>query len=340
MKKCVIIGLVILLAVSGTVFSAGASDSGAGSRARKELTLYYSHAADWTDPLIKEFQDKTGIHVNLVGAGTGELVSRIRAERANPQADILWGGNADAYDMIIDLLEAYRPAEVNVLFPGTFHPSHFYHGTTIDPTLIIYNPKLVAPADVPKGWKDLLNPKFKGMIAHADPARSGSAFTAFIIQLMAMGGDNPQGWAYVRDFVNNLDGKLLGSSSATFRGVSDGEYMVGITYEEAGLRYQAVGADLKVVYPAEGNSLMSSPIALVKNARNPEPGKQFIDFIISRDVQNYLGTVHRRSVRTDIVLPPAMTPSAQIGTIPYDTTWINNNRERIMETWRNLIISR
>jgi iron(III) transport system substrate-binding protein len=102
MKKIILL-LSVLLAFGGLAFGSGNGDS-------KELTLYYSHPADWTDPLIKEFQERTGIHVNLVGAGTGELASRIKAEKAAPQADVLWGGGAATYVNIIDLLAPYKHA--------------------------------------------------------------------------------------------------------------------------------------------------------------------------------------------------------------------------------------
>ena len=345
MKKLVILSLAVFLIAAGALF-AGAKNEGAAAagtapaaKASTELTLYYSHAADWTDPIIKQFQDKTGVHVNLVGAGTGELVARIRAERQNPLGDLLWGGGADIYDVILDLLEVYTPQELASIDAATYDPAHHWHGTSIDPMFIVYNPKLVAPVDVPKGWGDLLNPKFKGKIAHADPARSGSSFSAMIIQLLAMGGDNEKGWGYIKSFVANLDGKLLGSSSLTFKGVSDGEYAVGITYEEAGLKYQAEGA-LKVVYPFEGNSKMPSPIAIIKDAKNLENAKKFVDFVLSKDVQSSLGNVHRRSVRKDIALPAAMVPNDKLGDIPYDTRWIAANRDRIMDTWKNLIIGK
>ena len=339
MRKCIIFSLIILIITAGTVFAVGGKDAGA-ARASTELTLYYSHAADWTDPIIKEFQDKTGVHVNLVGAGTGELVARIRAEKENPLADLLWGGDPGSYDIILELLEGYKPQDLDSLYPATYDPSHRWHGTSIDPMIIIYNPKLVAPSDAPKGWGDLLNPRFKGMIAHADPVRSGSAFMALYMQLQLMGGDNDRGWGYMRNFVNNLDGKLLSSSSGTFRGVADGEYMVGITYEEAGLKYQASGADLRVVYPSEGNSKVPSPIAIVKGAKNLENAKKFVDFVLGKDVQTYLGTVSRRSVRKDVTLPSEMVSNDRLGDLPYDTTWITANRDRIMESWRNLIIGR
>jgi len=328
MKKSALLVALFLLIVS-SAFAAG-----------NELTLYYSHAADWTDPIIKEFQDRTGIKVNLVGAGTGELVARIKAEKARPLADVLWGGGSDSYQVIEDLLEPYVHAHMKEVYTNTRDTENRWHGTSIDPMVIVYNPKLVAPADAPKGWADLVKPIFKGKIAHADPAKSGSAFMALIIQLEAMGGDNAQGWKYLKDFVINLDGKLLGSSSGTFKGVADGEYAVGITYEEAALKYQRAGANLKVVYPIEGSSKVPSPVAIVKGCRNLENAKKFVDFVLSMDVQSKLGEVNRRSVRMDIKLPAIMVPNDKLGDLPYDTKWIALNKDRIMTQWKNYVIGK
>jgi iron(III) transport system substrate-binding protein len=71
----------------------------------------------------------------------------------------------------------------------TRDPGNRWHGTAIEAMVITYNPE------------------FKGSIAHADPARSGSAFMALVIQLMSMGGDNETGWNYMSNFVENLEGK-------------------------------------------------------------------------------------------------------------------------------------
>ena len=226
------------------------------------------------------------------------------------------------------------------VYASTRDPQNRWHGTTIDPMVIIYNPKLVAPEDVPIGWGDLLNPKFKGKIAHADPARSGSAFMALIIQILSMGGDNEVGWAYMKDFVANLEGKVLGSSSGTFKGVSDGEYAVGITYEEAALKYERAGANVKVVYPVEGSSKVPSPIAIIKGGSNTENAKLFVDFILSKDVQSLMGDLNKRTVRKDLQLPAIMVPNDELGDIPYDTVWVGANKERIMGQWKDLIVGR
>ena len=152
MRKVLILGLAILMLASGALFVfAGGGREGRG-RGANELTLYFSHAAGWTDPIIREFQDRTGIRVHLVSAGTGALAARIRAESANPMADVLWGGNPDAYVMIYDLLETHTPRDLNVLHPGSLDPGLRLFGTSVDPMVIIYNPRLVPPADVPRGW--------------------------------------------------------------------------------------------------------------------------------------------------------------------------------------------
>lgn len=337
MKKVLIFVLFLTLVASFGLFATGAAEVKSPSN---EVTLYYSHSADWTDPLIKEFQDRTGIKVNLVGAPTGELVARIRAEKDNPLGDLLWGGGSDSYQVIIDLLEPYEHAHMNQVLAETRDPGNRWHGTSIDPMVIVYNPKLVSEKDAPKGWGDLLNPIFKGRIAHADPVRSGSAFMALVIQLFTMGGDNEVGWKYISDFVDNLERKVVGSSTLGFKGPADGEYLVGIAYEEGALRYVHSGANLKVVYPIEGSSKVPSPIAIIKNGKNTENAKKFVDFILSADVQSKLGDVHRRAVRSDVQLPEYMTPNEKLGDFYWDTVWIGENKDRLLNKWKDLIIGK
>ncbi len=200
----------------------------------------------------------------------------------------------------------------------TRNPCNRWHGTTIEAMVIIYNPE------------------FKGQIAHADPARSGSAFMALAIQLMSMGGNTENGWNYMSSFVENLDGKVLFSSSAVFEQVADGSYKVGITYEEAALKYEKSGENLEVVYPAEGTSKVPGPIAIIKGAKNLEHAKKFVDFILSKEVQAMMGGIYRRTVRTDIVLPSHMVPNEKLGDIPYDPVWVGQNKDRLLGVWKTL----
>lgn len=73
--------------------AAAATSQASGS---KHVTVYSPHPADPLNAGVKEFQEKTGITVDLVAAGTGELLKRIQAESSNPQCDVFWGGGADS----------------------------------------------------------------------------------------------------------------------------------------------------------------------------------------------------------------------------------------------------
>ena len=92
-----------------------------------------------------------------------------------------------------------------------------------------------------------------GKIAFADPAASSSSFEHLVNMLYAMGEGNPEnGWEYVRQFCQQLDGKLLGGSSAVYKGVADGEYTVGLTFEQGSAQYVGAGAPVKTIYMEEG----------------------------------------------------------------------------------------
>ena len=78
MKKFLSLLLVMLLVAASV-----------SALAEGKLVLYYSHAAEWSDPIIQGFEEKYDVDVELVSLGTGECLSRIQAEAANPQADVV-----------------------------------------------------------------------------------------------------------------------------------------------------------------------------------------------------------------------------------------------------------
>ncbi|WP_256756913.1 ABC transporter substrate-binding protein [Cohnella sp. WQ 127256] len=329
--------LLVLLLVSSIVVAGCGSNKKDGDKKSNSLTLYYSHAADWSDPIVKEFQEKTGITVNLVGAGTGELIARIRAEKDNPLGDVLWGGFVDGYAVIDDLLESYKSTEIDSLIPEAKSANNTWYGFNLEPMVIIYNPKLVKDEEAPKSWEDLTNPKWKGKIAHADPIKSGSSFTA-VVNMILSKLNRDEGMDLIKRFVDNLDGKLISSSSGTFKGVSDGEYSVGVTYEQGALKYMESGADLNIVYPSDGNTLLTSGIGIVKGAKNMENAQKFVDFLLSKDVQTNIGDIFRRTVRTDLSEPAGMVPLKSLVPIEYDMEWAIANKEMITKKWKEFIV--
>ena len=304
--------------------------------AEGSLVLYYSHASDWSDPIIQGFSEKYDVDVELVGLGTGELISRIIAESANPQADILWGGVVESYIPIEEYLASYESPQIPNLQEGTWDEDNFkWYPFDLEPMVMIYNTEMVEEA--PTAWADLLREEFKGTIASADPVQSSSAFGVIQSIIAAYGQEDGGGYEFLEKLVPQLDGKLTSGSSAVYKGVSNGEYAVGLTYEEAALKYIAAGATIDVVYPTEGTGILISPVAMVNGAPNAENAKLFIDYVLSEEAQSQLAAVNRRSRRTDIALPDNFVPTAEIPKADYSTEWVVEHTEEFNEVWEDLI---
>lgn len=304
--------------------------------AEGSLVLYYSHASDWSDPIIQGFSEKYDVDVELVGLGTGELISRIIAESANPQADILWGGVVESYIPIEEYLASYESPQIPNLQAGTWDEDNFkWYPFDLEPMVMIYNTEMVEEA--PTAWADLLREEFKGTIASADPVQSSSAFGVIQSIIAAYGQEDGGGYEFLEKLVPQLDGKLTSGSSAVYKGVSNGEYAVGLTYEEAALKYIAAGATIDVVYPTEGTAILISPVAMVNGAPNEENAKLFIDYVLSEEAQSQLAAVNRRSSRTDIELPDNFVPTAEIPKADYSTEWVVEHTEEFNEVWEDLI---
>lgn len=110
-----------------------------------------------------------------------------------------------------------------------------------------------------------------------------------------------------------------------------------MTYEEAALRYIASGASIAIVYPEEGTSSSPSGCAIIKDCKNPKSAQLFIDYLSSKEVQEKLGDLNRRSVRKDVTDPDTMTPWDQINFVTLDLDWTASHTEEFNEKWRDYI---
>ncbi|WP_313893556.1 ABC transporter substrate-binding protein [Psychrobacillus sp.] len=310
-------------------------------KASTKVTVYSPHQAEIINPIVKEFQDRTKIEVELVTGGTGELLNRMKAESGNPLGDVFWGGGAESLAAFTENFAPYKVAndsEIDAIYKSE---DGAWTGFSALPMVIMYNKDMVKEDEVPKSWSDLLDPKWKGKIAYADPAKSGSSFTQLVTMLFANKDDGQEGWDFVNKFVANLDGKVLGGSSMVFKGVADGEFPLGITLEEAAYRYISGGANVDVVYPSEGTSAVPDGMAVIKGAKNEENAQLFLDFLASEDVQEIIvKEFNRRSILGDVAAPEGLIPSADIPLVDYNFKWASDNQEDVMKKFQDIIIGK
>ena len=208
------------------------------------------------------------------------------------------------------------------------------------PSVIMVNTNLIGDIEV-NGYEDLLNPALKGKIAHCDPSKSSSSYEHLINMLYAMGkGDPEQGWDYVEKLCENLDGKLLSGSSAVYKGVADGEYTVGLTFEEGGAKYVADGAPVKLIYMEEGVISKPDGVYIIKDAKNMENAKAFIDFITGKDAQNIIvEQLNRRSVRKDVPAPNGVTPKSDINLIYDEEGVVLGKKQEWLDKFKEIFIN-
>ena len=326
-------GATLLLIVS--LMLAACGDTAQTIKADENIVVVYNcNTDDWTAPLAKEFQEQTGIRVQLVSGNSAELMARVRTEQEHPHGDVIWGGTEDSYVSLEPYLESYESSEKPAILPTYVRRNNAFYNMVMDPYVIAYNSDLVSEVDAPKGWRDLLDPKFRGRIALADPTKSTSSYAVLLTMVDALGGDT----TVIGDVAEQLDGRSTASSAAQIKALSDGEYAVTATFEEAVLTYIAGGAHMKIVYPEEGTAVSSGGIAIIKNAPHIENAKKFLDFVMSRRVHERLGEYERRSTRADIPAPQNLRPLSEIRYIWFDTQRAVSFRDEFLSKWRAAVI--
>jgi iron(III) transport system substrate-binding protein len=311
---------------------AGRAGAGPGLAPGREnrLSVYTSHKEEVYAPIIKEFEERTGIWVQLVTGGTTDLLERISGESGSPSADVLFGGGVESLSAYREFFEPYRCAHYADIKTEFRSEEDLWTAFSALPVVIIYNTKLVPQGGV-TGWGDLLNPAWKGRIALADPLVSASSYTGVMTMLQSL-SDSP--WETLDTFAANLGGSILSDSGDVVPAVLSGSKSLGITLEETAARYVSQGADIAIVYPGEGTSAVPDGCALLKGARNPETAKLFIDFVLSKEAQEHVVTaMYRRSVREDVEDPSDLISWDGIILSSYDLDWAAGEKPAFAGRW-------
>lgn len=309
----------------------------AEDKANEKLIIYSPFTESMITQMSALFEKETGIQTECLAMGTGDALKRIETEEANPQADILWGGSISTikgkskffadYTCINEdsFYEPYKNTEGNLTRFGTI------------PSVIMVNKNLIGDIRA-KSYADMLNPMLKGKIAFADPQVSSSSFEHLVNMLYAMGDGNPDnGWDYVRKLTKQLDGKLLGGSSAVYKGVADGEYTVGLTFEQGAVQYVAAGSPVEIFYMEEGVIFRCDGVYIIKNCPHEEKARKFVDWLTSKEVQEIMAeTQNRRSVRKDVRDNAFMASMGTINVLTDDETVSSNRKAEWISAFKDI----
>jgi iron(III) transport system substrate-binding protein len=257
--------------------------------AKKEgkVVWYTSLALPTAERVAKLFEAAyPGIKVEVHRTGSQRILQRVMQElQANLKlVDVIHTSDAGHFVLLKDkkLLMKYTPAGVDAFPAGFKDKDGYYYTLRATVNVIAYNTKLVPAAEAPKGWKDLLDPKWKGKLVTAHPGYSGVILT-HVLALVHL-----HGWDYFKQLAQNK--LMLVQSAVDPAGViASGERQVAVNGGDY-YYYQMKkkGNPIEVVYPKEGVPLVVSPTAIASSAPHPAAARLFTDFTFSRELQQVM----------------------------------------------------
>ncbi|MBR4725432.1 MAG: extracellular solute-binding protein [Lachnospiraceae bacterium] len=300
----------------------------------KKLIVCTSHKKEVYEPIIREFEERTGIWVEVYQGGTKAMLEKIKAGYEFGEYDIMFGGGVVTLDSYKACFEPYEVADCDRLMPQLKSEDNAWTPFTELPIVFIYNTKTVSEEDAPDSWADLFDEKWKGKISFADPFESGTSYTILsgLVQMFAAGDSDEAAGEVLRKFYDQLDGEQAAGSSMVLTEVAGGSKSIGIALEEAALRRISEGEHIGIVYPSDRIIAVPDGCAIVKNAPNADNARLFADFIVSGDVQKFMSEeLFRRTVRSDIENPDYFR-EIEIGV--FDILKSAREEERILDMWR------
>ena len=277
--------------------------------AKKEgkVVIYATTDAVAANPLIKDFETVyPGIKVEYSDLNSTELYNRFIAEAAanNGTADLLW---SSAMDLQVKLVAdgqaaAYSSPEIKALPKWAVWKESAY-GTTYEPIAFVYNKRLVPDGDVPKDHTallNLLNAKtdfYKGKITAYDPERSGVGYLFCNEDIKNF----PQAWDLFKA-MGKAQAKLYTSAGAMMERVTSGEHLIAYgIFGSYALGRSKKDPNLGIILPTDYTMVTSRVAFLSKKAKNPNAGKLFLDYILSKRGQDIIANkADLYSLRSDV----------------------------------------
>ena len=257
--------------------------------ARKEgkVVWYTSLALTSSEKVAKLFETAyPGVKVEVHRTGSQRILQRMMQELSSniKNVDVVHTSDAGHYVLLKEkkLLMRYTPAGVDVFGAGFKDKDGYHYGLRATVNVIAYNTKVVSPADAPRTWKDLLDPKWRGRLVTAHPGYSGVIAT-HVLALVHL-----HGWDYFKALAQNKP--MLVQSAVDPSGVvASGERPVAVNGGDYTFyQVKKKGNPVEIVYPKEGVPLVVSPSAITSFAPHPNAARLFTNFIFSREIQQVL----------------------------------------------------
>ena len=250
-----------------------------------KLIVYGSCEEEYLNAVCANFKSLYGIDVQAQRLSTGEVAAKIEEENGHPSADVWFGGTTDPYNVTSSkgLLEQYEPKNASHLISDKFKSTNKdWYGIYKGILGILYDKEELQrlKLDVPQDYKDLIDPKYKGLIWSSNYNTAGTA--KLIINTVIQKYGHDQGIQYLVDLDKNI-AQYTKSGSGPSKAIGAGECTIGIGMLHDGI-YQIVDQEHENVglqIPSSGASYEVGATAIFKGAAHPNAAKLWIEYALS-----------------------------------------------------------
>lgn len=304
---------------------------------KESVTWYITHyTAETAESLGKAFQQKyPGVPVNVVRTTAQVAFQRLNQDlkAGNQQCDVFSTTDLGHYSQLKGkgLLMKYVPAaaaKAHKQFQG-LDPDGTFHITSAGLVVIAYNIDKLQGQPLPSKWTDLLDPKWKNAVTLGHPAYSAYAGTWVVLMRKLYG------WDYFKK-LEALKPQIGRSINDTVTMLNSGERSVAAGPLATTLKSASKGSRIGVVYPEDGALFMIAPSAIVKDTKNTNAAKLFMEFLYSVEASKVAVEDFSESMRPEVPPPTGGKPLSEVKTLRPTFGEIEKGIPEVIEAWRDI----
>lgn len=280
-----------------------------------KLVVYTSQAPEIAQQTIDAFKAANpGVEVEWTRNGTTQLMNVLRTEMMSGQvkADVLLVADAINLGALKEQgkLMPYADAPVSNISANFYDKDKTWFGTKIIATVIGYNTKNAQPVD---SWLALTDASNKGQVAVPSPLYSGAA----LYHLHTAINTPDIGWNFYQKLAAN-GVTPEGGNGPALKAVASGMAKYGVITDADIIRAKKQGSPIDLVYPKEGASFVTEPVAILSGAHNVPAAKAFVDFLLSEKGQQLVAEQGNRPIDKRVAAPEGFAPIDSIKLLTLD----------------------
>lgn len=255
----------------------------------KPLIVYLN---DFDDVIADMFKEATSYDVEVVSGNSAEIMSRIAAEKGNPQWDVVWIDSMyDVYNLAGDgeLMTDFEPENaVNLTdFSKTLVPENkcMYPTDIHAAGVLVYRNDVWSEADAPKTFADLTDEKYKDQVGMADPGVAAPAYPLAAYFMDTLGLEAGEEY-FTTLFDHGL--KVFPKNPQVVQALAGGDISIAMLQETNAYDMVASGEPITIIWPEDGAPGSTRVAAISAQSEQPEIAKMFVNFLLDAKTQQAL----------------------------------------------------